>query len=196
VSDSLVFVYGTLKRGHANHHWLAEAPYRGEASLAGAVLHDLGPFPMAIPGEGRIHGEVYAVDPAQLARLDRLEGVPRLYERMERTLDDGRRAWVYLGRPRQVRHVAPISSGLWPRLMTLALLLLPLLWVSRAAAELNTLAACRAWQRSSGDERIRRGNAIGAAHVLTKVRRHQESSEDEPIAHYSVNDLRRVCSTR
>ncbi|MEB3322820.1 MAG: gamma-glutamylcyclotransferase family protein [Synechococcaceae cyanobacterium] len=110
----LVFVYGTLKRGHGNHHWLAGARFAGEAVLPGAVLHDLGPFPMAVPGEGRIHGEVYAVDGGILAALDCLEGCPRLYQREQRALADGRPAWVYLGRARQVRHVPPIGSGRWP----------------------------------------------------------------------------------
>ena len=113
-SDTLVFVYGTLKRGHRNHHWLADAIELGAAELPGALLHDLGPFPMAIAGDGRVMGELYAVTKPCLERLDRLEGYPRLYGRHRMALMDGRTAWVYLGRPRQVRHVPPISSGLWP----------------------------------------------------------------------------------
>ena len=83
------------------------------AQLSGAVLHDLGPFPMAIAGSGRIHGELYGVDITGLARLDVLEGYPRLYDRQQLLLDGGARAWVYLGRPNQVRHVAAIPSGRW-----------------------------------------------------------------------------------
>ena len=109
----LVFVYGTLKRGQGNHHWLAEAVFLGESTLSGAVLHDLGPFPMAIEGEGAVQGEVYGVDAAGLARLDRLEGHPRLYGRRLMALADGRAAWVYLGRRRQVRNVPPIADGCW-----------------------------------------------------------------------------------
>ena len=109
----LVFVYGTLKRGHGNHHWLAEATFQGEAVLPDVVLHDLGPFPMAVPGEGSVWGELYAVEAAGLARLDRLEGYPRLYDRRPLRLADGRRAWVYLGRPNQVRHVSAIADGCW-----------------------------------------------------------------------------------
>jgi gamma-glutamylcyclotransferase (GGCT)/AIG2-like uncharacterized protein YtfP len=111
--EVLVFVYGTLKRGHGNHHWLAEAPFLWEAELPNVVLHDLGPFPMAVPGEGLVRGEVYAVDAAGLARLDRLEGYPRLYHRQPLPLADGRTAWVYLGRPHQVRHVSAIADGRW-----------------------------------------------------------------------------------
>jgi gamma-glutamylcyclotransferase (GGCT)/AIG2-like uncharacterized protein YtfP len=113
VERHLVFVYGTLKRGHGNHHWLAEAVFLGTTTLRGAVLHDLGPFPMAIEGEGTVWGEVYGVDEPGLARLDRLEGCPRLYRRCRRVLADGRKAWVYLGSWRQVRNVPRVADGCW-----------------------------------------------------------------------------------
>lgn len=109
----LVFVYGTLRQGQPNHPWLAGANPEGEGELPGAVLHDLGPFPMAVEGPGRIHGEVYAVSARCLADLDRLEGHPRLYERQLLRLADGRRAWVYLGQPRQVRHAPVLAAGRW-----------------------------------------------------------------------------------
>jgi hypothetical protein len=68
---------------------------------------------MAVVGEGRISGEVYAVEGSGLARLDELEGYPRLYDRQVLSLNDGRRAWVYLGRPRQVRHAPVVAGGSW-----------------------------------------------------------------------------------
>jgi gamma-glutamylcyclotransferase (GGCT)/AIG2-like uncharacterized protein YtfP len=110
----LVFVYGTLKRGETNHHWLEGACWQGEAELRGVVLHDLGPFPMAVIGDGSAQGEVYAVDDRGLARLDELEGYPRLYDRQRLRLSDGRTAWVYLGRAQQVRHAPELAHGLWP----------------------------------------------------------------------------------
>jgi gamma-glutamylcyclotransferase (GGCT)/AIG2-like uncharacterized protein YtfP len=109
----LVFVYGTLKRGEKNHDWLEGASWQGEAELSGVLLHDLGPFPMAVIGEGTAIGEVYAVEEHGLARLDELEGYPRLYDRQMLSLNDGRRAWVYLGRPRQVRHAPQVDGGSW-----------------------------------------------------------------------------------
>ena len=109
----LVFVYGTLQRGEKNHHWLEGASWQGEAELPGVVLHDLGPFPMAVIGAGLALGEVYAVEGSGLARLDELEGYPRLYDRQVMELVDGRRAWVYLGRPRQVRHAPVLRGGVW-----------------------------------------------------------------------------------
>lgn len=208
-TPELVFVYGTLKRGHGNHHWLAEAPFKGEAILPGVVLHDLGPFPMAVPGEGLVRGEVYDVDAAGLARLDRLEGYPRLYDRLPMPLADGRCAWVYLGRPHQVRHVCAIADGCWRgpgpgaalrrSQMGLAVMLFACGGALLAAAlpcpalALDNLVTCNAWRGSNGRARVLLGNSLGAAHYLTKQQRLQESPADAPVALYSDSDLQRIC---
>ena len=110
----LLFVYGTLMRGMANHRQLAGLACQGTAELAGFALYDLGPFPMAIASgdpQQRLHGELYAVPPAQLQALDRFEGAPRLYQRQRHRLADGRSVWLYVGQPRQVRHVQRIADG-------------------------------------------------------------------------------------
>jgi gamma-glutamylcyclotransferase (GGCT)/AIG2-like uncharacterized protein YtfP len=219
-SQPLLFVYGSLKRGQPAHHLLKGLPWLGEAWLPGACLHDLGPFPMAVPGEGRIHGEVYGVWEADLAALDGYEGAPRLYQRHWLNLEDGRSAWVYLGRPHQVRHVAPLASGCWlgpsvpkPRCSGK--------WESRATAKVtfaaltgalslalimagglrpglafDTLGACQSWQNSRGLARIEVANSIGAAHYLTKMKRLQESDPAAPVPLYSEGDIARVCSER
>ena len=115
-SGALVFVYGSLKQGMANHHELGSAIELGRASLQGLALYNLGPFPMAVacsePGVV-LHGELYRLSSSQLAALDRFEGTPRLYERLRWPLADGLHCWVYVGRSRQVRHVARIPSGSW-----------------------------------------------------------------------------------
>jgi gamma-glutamylcyclotransferase (GGCT)/AIG2-like uncharacterized protein YtfP len=112
----LVFVYGSLMRGRANHRQMAGCRFAGKAILQGLALFDLGPFPMAIAsGEPShlLHGELYRMDSAQLAALDRFEGAPRLYERLRWPLADGRRVWIYLGRPQQVRFVNRLGDGIW-----------------------------------------------------------------------------------
>ena len=48
-SAPLLFVYGSLKRGMANHGELRGAAELGSTRLEGLALYDLGPFPMAIP---------------------------------------------------------------------------------------------------------------------------------------------------
>ena len=83
---SLVFVYGTLKRGCSNHHHLAGQTFVGLArTRPGFWLFDVGGFPglVAHPTDADgVAGEVWLVDPGCLERLDELEGVAEgLYRR-------------------------------------------------------------------------------------------------------------------
>jgi gamma-glutamylaminecyclotransferase len=83
---TLVFVYGTLKRGFSNHAFLAGQSFAGEAETApGFELYALGGYPgmVAAPGaKGVVTGEVWSVDDACLAQLDDLEGTAEgLYAR-------------------------------------------------------------------------------------------------------------------
>src|SRR5580658_691009 len=111
---SLVFVYGTLKRGGSNHFLLAGQQFVGAArTRAGFALYDLDGYPGMVvdasAAEG-IAGEVWSVDAACLAELDRLEGTGEgLYRRDKIPLeapfaDESVDAYLYLrsvsGRPR------------------------------------------------------------------------------------------------
>lgn len=112
-----VFVYGTLRRGQGNHDWhLAKARYVGRASLAGYRMHSLRAFPGICKAHGEtgaVRGEVYEVDGPTLAKLDSLEGVPRLYQRTRLTLADGTRADVYTMSERALRGYPVVPSGDW-----------------------------------------------------------------------------------
>lgn len=84
--NTLLFVYGTLKRGCSNHHHLAGQTFIGAArTVAGFRLFDLGGYPgIAAVAEDRtaVIGEIWSVDAAALARLDTFEGVHEgLYRR-------------------------------------------------------------------------------------------------------------------
>ncbi|GJN22622.1 hypothetical protein PR202_gb10205 [Eleusine coracana subsp. coracana] len=91
---TLVFTYGTLKRGFSNHPLLQELSSAGDAVFVGAATTASRlplvcgpyrvPFLLNLPGSGhRVAGELYAVTPRGLARLDELEGVSRAhYERL------------------------------------------------------------------------------------------------------------------
>lgn len=112
-----VAVYGTLKRGQSNHHYLARARYLGPARLDGFALYDLGPWPAVRPGTGCVQVEVYAVDAPTLAALDELEDyraaapASGLYDRVQVTTPYGR-AWLY----RYNRALSPrqyLASGCW-----------------------------------------------------------------------------------
>ncbi|MBM5816233.1 MAG: gamma-glutamylcyclotransferase [Cyanobacteria bacterium K_Offshore_surface_m2_239] len=196
--EAPVFVYGTLKRGQPNHARLQGARWLGEAWLEGACLYDLGPFPMAIAAEGRVAGELYAVDLETLPALDAFEGCPRLYQRHWLPLADGRQAWVYLGQRRQVRHSPRLVAGTWPARGLKGLQALPWLlalgwWGAVQAAGFDTLAACQAWRQSRGLARLELANSIGAAHALTKRHPFQDSTAEKPLALYDPGDIARAC---
>ena len=91
--ETLVFVYGTLRAGFANHPLLAGARSLGRARTvaAYALFVDRYPYLADEPAVSRVVGEVYAVPPAMLAALDRLEDHPRWYRRrpIAVALDDG-----------------------------------------------------------------------------------------------------------
>ena len=112
-SAQTLFVYGSLKRGGSNHHWLEGAHWQARARLPGHRLHSLGDYPLAVPGRGIVHGEVYRLDGAALRRLDLLEDVPNEYRRRRCRLDDGRRCWVYVGTPEQVRLAPRVPYDDW-----------------------------------------------------------------------------------
>ena len=94
-----VFVYGTLKRGNSVRGldtW-GNADFVGDAvtSLSHFSLHDLGIFPaVSNTGEDHIAGEVWTVSDETLDNLDRIEGYPDFYNRMQVDTTQGR-AWMY-----------------------------------------------------------------------------------------------------
>ncbi|XP_047074917.1 putative gamma-glutamylcyclotransferase At3g02910 [Lolium rigidum] len=93
---TLVFTYGTLKRGFSNHALLQDLFLTGDAAFAGAAATASPlplvcgpyrvPFLLNLPGSAgchRVKGELYSVTARGLARLDELEGVSRgHYERL------------------------------------------------------------------------------------------------------------------
>lgn len=84
--STLVFVYGTLKRGCSNHRFLAAQKFLGLARTpAGYRLYDLGGYPGIAANADDLDGvigEVWSVDADALEQLDRFEGVHEgLYRR-------------------------------------------------------------------------------------------------------------------
>lgn len=121
-----VFVYGTLRRGFHNHHYLKGLPFLGEANttIERFEMRDAGQgsFPVVFERElkikgkkrnpvvGKIKGEVYAVDPRTMLALDRLENNGGMYTRhltwvflsdqaaTEKTqIRPSIKAWMYIG---------------------------------------------------------------------------------------------------
>jgi gamma-glutamylcyclotransferase (GGCT)/AIG2-like uncharacterized protein YtfP len=104
-----LFVYGTLKHGCSNHGVLRGATFVGETVTEPAyLLVNCGSYPGLVrAGNGRagvaIRGELYRVDEALLAALDRFEGVPQEYVRDTIRLSDSSEAETYF-------YVLPISG--------------------------------------------------------------------------------------
>ncbi|MES2693078.1 MAG: gamma-glutamylcyclotransferase family protein [Verrucomicrobiota bacterium] len=84
--NTLLFIYGTLKRGCSNHHHMAGQKFVGPArTVPGYHLCDLGGYPAIVEKAGHpdgIVGEVWSIDAEGLERLDQFEGVHEgLYRR-------------------------------------------------------------------------------------------------------------------
>jgi gamma-glutamylcyclotransferase (GGCT)/AIG2-like uncharacterized protein YtfP len=98
-SDTLVGVYGTLKRGEGNHRLLSTSELvTTSLTPPNYGLVDLGAFPGLIPGEDKVVIEVYKVNNHTLSRLDSLEGHPTFYERKEVDVvvnGNTEKVWVY-----------------------------------------------------------------------------------------------------
>jgi len=110
-----LFVYGTLMRGQPAHRLMRGARLLGRiATPRGYTLHDLGPYPAAVrAGRGRIRGELYAIPPAMLRRLDAYENCPAEYRRATIATVFGR-AWIYLY-PCRPRRGHGLIHGDWRR---------------------------------------------------------------------------------
>ena len=82
---TVVFVYGTLKRGHAAHDLLVGQRFLGPAVTAPRYrLVDLGPYPGLVHDDANglaVSGELWEVTDEQLKELDFFEGCPALYRR-------------------------------------------------------------------------------------------------------------------
>ncbi len=85
----------------------------GEGTVRGRLLN-LGRYPGLVEGAGRVRGELYRIDDAQLLpAVDREEGYNFVRCRAAVTLTDGRRAraWIYSYRgPRERAVLIPASD--------------------------------------------------------------------------------------
>lgn len=131
MSSKKVFVYGTLKKGEGNYHrLLSSSEYIGpNVTKEKYILGDVG-VPYLFSKEAGLHhfdedhrywkqvaGDVFTVNEETFAALDRLEGYPVHYNRMEIELVDGQQAWVYYQEePYMMQHCTECNTtdeGYW-----------------------------------------------------------------------------------
>lgn len=104
-SEHLVFVYGTLRSAHSNHHLLEDAnSYGTGTTVENYAMYLTSGYPYVNSCEPRyqIAGELYGIDDSTLEVLDKMEGHPRHYERREIQVTVGRKqysAWMYFKDP-------------------------------------------------------------------------------------------------
>ena len=67
-----LFIYGTLMPGLRLAHEMSGAVSLGPAQVPGRLV-DVGRYPGLVHGPGAVHGELYRVPEALLARLDEVE---------------------------------------------------------------------------------------------------------------------------
>ena len=105
-AEIVLFVYGSLKRGQANHRELSGACFLGSALTAREfALRELHGYPALVPGDRAIAGELYQLSAQRLRALDAFEG--DAYVRRQIELSDGACAVAYLAR-------SPAAGMPWP----------------------------------------------------------------------------------
>jgi len=120
-----IFVYGTLRPDCGNDvlwRGKAHARFDGLAILPRFRLVSGGAFPFALPdADADAVGALIVPNDGEydevLARMDRLEGYPRFYDRLMVAVDtpDGIvKAWVYTpAHPDEYDHLADVPDGDW-----------------------------------------------------------------------------------
>jgi gamma-glutamylcyclotransferase (GGCT)/AIG2-like uncharacterized protein YtfP len=127
-----ILVYGTLKRGHANHRLIemAKGVFLGYDKISGPFrMVNMTGFPGIIIEDcdndgvlntSTVRGELWGVDPEGLAAIDMLEGHPSFYKRVKWWTDSEKRAWVYTLSPHWLSNMRvyttadrTIKEGIW-----------------------------------------------------------------------------------
>ena len=96
---TLLFVYGTLKRGEPNHFRMADQELLSEAITAPRYrVIDLGPHPGLVRDAAKglaVQGEVFAVTDRCLAELDEFEGDAGAFVRELIEVSGYEQVWAY-----------------------------------------------------------------------------------------------------
>src|SRR6266436_3993531 len=92
MSQQLLFVYGTLKRGQSANHLLADSKFvRTAITLPLYRLLDFGDHPGLVESTGpgtAVKGELWLLNPQLFPELDVYEGAPTKYGRRDIRIQD------------------------------------------------------------------------------------------------------------
>lgn len=122
-----VFVYGTLLSGFNNYNYYLKDKAKlidKDVAVEKFKMFNLGFFPACIFTDNQadiVYGEIYSVDEETFQNLDRLEGYPRLYDRIKinefllnYSYAEMKPIWIYVQKPEQLRESTEhIESGNW-----------------------------------------------------------------------------------
>lgn len=97
----LIAVYGTLRTGEANQHYVKDAASVRNCTIKGTLYNTGWGFPaLVLNGSTAVAGELVEITLEAWRKVDRLEGYPGFYDRLLTTvkLEDGStaEAWVYV----------------------------------------------------------------------------------------------------
>ena len=116
LAETILFFYGSLKRGYSNHHRIAAQTFLGDAvTLPRYRIIDLGQYGGMIRDETNglaVKGELWAIDSKCLTELDEFEMSEGVFARMPVAVAgrEGVQSYCWTGAaPDGVR-----SSDLWP----------------------------------------------------------------------------------
>ncbi|AEA33723.1 gamma-glutamylcyclotransferase family protein [Hippea maritima] len=98
----IIFVYGTLKRGYSNHHFLEKlkAQFLRESLTKEMYCLAVNFAPFAIKEckkelKGKIVIEIYSIDKNKISLLDEFEDAPRFYVRQLIKDINNQKGWLY-----------------------------------------------------------------------------------------------------
>lgn len=82
--------------------------------ISGFDMWNAGPYPVCTVGRGEITVEVFTVTGEELESLDRLEGVPVLYQRITTLIPGIGEAFIYTQKTQRAQF-PPVIGGDWCR---------------------------------------------------------------------------------
>jgi len=112
VKDEKIFVYGTLRKGGAAHHFMKGCELLQQGIfVSGIKLYDAGDYPFAVytaDPEDVVTGDLFAIKEEQFLSLDEYEG-----EEYQRKILPGFDFYIYILSDNKTPLLPEVSGGDW-----------------------------------------------------------------------------------